>query len=513
MENSWLRTEHQLNLLHRVAATLDERHRDLQQETLQVLAMKLELVILKLQSVLEPDTSKEVGDGAFKVKRVKYLFLKETIDEAISSLKLWQDVFDPSWFLMMKAATPQLDKELLSLENDSRGRTIINSAIDLRAAVSVNEQDRTTIWLPPNGLDSFMTTSILHSDAKFVLRPGSGNSLILDEVPRPPGVNTNTSKKAIATLARKLAKSDPATFGLLTCKGVVLHEPRKGEVTGFTLVHRVPKDYCSPRSLRAYLLDQGSVPHSLSDRLQLAKDLVKAVGYVHTFGFVHKNIRPETIVVFENAGSSIGSVSLVGFEDFRSEDGRTYRSGDEQGEKNLYRHPKRQGTTPQEDYVMQHDIYSLGVCLLEIGSWGSLLRYEQDNDVYTTSAGELLPAHALTKDGLQAVKDVLITLASEHLPSKVGNKYAQIVATCLTCLDEGNADFGDESEFADQDGVLVGVRFIQKVSDDLHSYMRLTDTGIVAHEDQWNHALSLSGIRKPYEGAQAMLADDTKRFP
>ena len=45
----------------------------------------------------------------------------------------------------------------------------------------------------------------------------------------------------------------------------------------------------------------------------------------------------------------------------------------------------------------------------------------------------------------------------------MGTKYARIVETCLTCLDEENADFGDEREFQDADGVLVGVRYIEKV--------------------------------------------------
>lgn len=35
----------------------------------------------------------------------------------------------------------------------------------------------------------------------------------------------------------------------------------------------------------------------------------------------------------------------------------------------IYRHPKRQGLQLDERYNMKHDIYSLGVCLLEIGLW------------------------------------------------------------------------------------------------------------------------------------------------
>jgi hypothetical protein len=46
----------------------------------------------------------------------------------------------------------------------------------------------------------------------------------------------------------------------------------------------------------------------------------------------------------------------------------------------------------------------------------------------------------------------------------MGTKYAQVVETCLNCLDPDNTDFGDEREFQDADGILVGVRYVEKVS-------------------------------------------------
>lgn len=35
--------------------------------------------------------------------------------------------------------------------------------------------------------------------------------------------------------------------------------------------------------------------------------------------------------------------------------------------------------------------------------------------------------------------------------------------SCLTCLDSANNGFGDEKDLIDEDGILVGVRFIEKV--------------------------------------------------
>lgn len=48
--------------------------------------------------------------------------------------------------------------------------------------------------------------------------------------------------------------------------------------------------------------------------------------------------------------------------------------------KDIYRHPYRQGLQPQERYNIGHDIYSLGVCLLEIGLWESLKTTKSDTN-------------------------------------------------------------------------------------------------------------------------------------
>jgi len=38
------------------------------------------------------------------------------------------------------------------------------------------------------------------------------------------------------------------------------------------------------------------------------------------------------------------------------------------------------------------------------------------------------------------------------------------VISCLTCLDKTDNGFGDQKEFFDEDGILVGIRYIEKVS-------------------------------------------------
>jgi hypothetical protein len=168
---------------------------------------------------------------------------------------------------------------------------------------------------------------------------------------------------------------------------------------------------------------------------------------------------------------------LVGFEKFRLADGQTLRQGDSSWEKDLYRHPSRQGLQPEEDYVLQHDIYSLGVLLLEIGLWTSFVVQGSSPDNFT-------PGPALNINGFLAeknqrkkateIKRTLVDMASNRLPNKMGWKYTNIVLSCLTCLDKVNNGFGDEDQFMDEDGILVGVRYIESVRSDLSQLISQT---------------------------------------
>jgi hypothetical protein len=114
---------------------------------------------------------------------------------------------------------------------------------------------------------------------------------------------------------------------------------------------------------------------------------------------------------------------------------------------------------------MQHDIYSLGVCLLEIGLWRTFVVYKDDGNADSVMPTEWfgLSVEALMRKTPASKKRLLISAAEHNLPAKMGTAYTNIVVNCLTCLDQDNEDFGDKSEFQDEDGVLVGVRYIEKV--------------------------------------------------
>ena len=474
---------------------MDEEHREIYAQTLHVFLGKLETVTAMLKRLVrrepdDPSVSADSGGGgggggnpSYAPRRMKYALLKSSLDKAIEELELWQRTSDHSWFLLMRIASRDVDDAIAG--NNASIAATIPSVLAIRAGLrdggtpsapatpgitfGVEELAKMAVWPVP-----FSDAQIAH------VRERPGATYILNRIQCPVFSKYKVIKKDTRDLVRKLQHDEPQTFGLFSCKGFVVdQQPGAGpepEIT-FTMIFRTPRNtHAAPRSLRDLLLN-APTPGSLSSRFEVARGLARSVSYVHSFGFVHKNIRPESVLVFDTGNEDTTPqrtlqqhmyTYLVGFENFRRENGWTRRVGDDTPERNLYRHPSRQGSSPREDYVMQHDIYSLGVCLLEVGLWESFVQHAAPSYLPTIS-----PALGLSgiADKSQASgffetigKGHLVRLAREMLPGRMGTRYSEIVETCLTCLDPGNADFGDEREFEDEDGILVGVRYIEMVS-------------------------------------------------
>lgn len=477
-------------------------HKDIHEQTLCMFLTKLEVVTLLLKQLVK-DANISNGDGSFRVsQKMKYAFKKERLDKAIDELETWQRITDQSWFLIMRIADPVIDD---ALPQHSRatidGSTLETTIPEVKAVRAAGYSNANTgplrgqgITIRAEELDHMNVQRIPFSVAflaQRVLSPDTVATYMLSKIQCRPLAKYDMIKRDARDLARKLQHNDPHTFGLLSCKGVAVPASIPHVVPGrpgrpgtepavtFTMVFRVPTLCSDPRSLRDLLLN-GPAPSSLSFRFDMARELVKAVSYVHTFGFVHKTIRPESVLTFASMDTErIGSrsVFLVGFENFRREDGWTQRRGDDTLERNLYRHPSRQGACPREDYVMQHDIYSLGVCLLEIGLWQSLITYDLQGGNDIDNGTKSLPSSLLLDSspgslGLGAMgpsilargQERLLSLVRSSLTQVMGTKYAEIVETCLTCLEPRNGDFGDAQDLEDEDGVRVGVRYIEKVS-------------------------------------------------
>ena len=406
----------------------------------------------------------------FVPKTIKYAFRKDRLDEAIEALETWQRLSAPSWFLIFKISDPRIE-DILKMK-DSIPPSSVRSITSIRAHLSASTPAATLgpgLALSSEALDTMTISEVPLSCCSLATsnRSGKISAYVLESIRLNHPALYQHKKKDVRNLARRLQHDEPLTFGLLACKGFIAErsDAEKRTPAKITIVLRTPPQLIKPRSLRDLLLH--TEPESLSHKLRAAQELAKAVSYVHVFGFVHKGIRPESVLSFECEQASESPLFLVGFEDFRQEDGQTQRLGDDVAERNLYRHPSRQGVSPSSDFFMQHDIYSLGVCLLEIGLWQSFIQYDAEGrciglfsiigDPATNSKNDL--AQFL----MTSVKSNMLELARTRLPRHMGTRYSKIVETCLTVLDPENSEFSDTTEFEDADGVLVGVRYIEKV--------------------------------------------------
>ena len=479
----------------------------------------MSLAVSSIEGILKKNSEPRPGFFGFGrgIRKGKYVLIKEALDDTIRDLEDWQRRFDPSWFLIMRMATPVIDQQLREAKmraNSGWGRpsggaaaapvpsssrlggraradvrtgalaqsplTALELANDIRDALRPNAPHRST-FLAQYNLNKI---DIPFSTAKAGSRDAGGGSprwFIVDSLPCRPGSEQVLSND-VRELARKLSRAEPLTFGLLNCKGAMrMMDPTGRHLQGFDLILRIPNGMEILQSLRQVLLNADANTHmSLTRRMRIAQQLAKSIGYVHTFKFVHKNICPESTLVFEDLESKRSAAFLVGFDNFRSADGGTLMMGDQRWERNIYRHPERQGDVPENQYRMQHDIYSLGVCLLEIGMWESFVEYTKEDNPQPTHSKAYRDFMSWVNDTARArerqaagstayrnfvaykLKEYLAKMARETLPQRMGDRYAEVVETCLTCLDKENNEFGDDYE-DDPDGIHVGVSYIEKV--------------------------------------------------
>ncbi|KAG9081897.1 hypothetical protein FRC06_005338 [Ceratobasidium sp. 370] len=289
-----------------------------------------------------------------------------------------------------------------------------------------------------------------------------------------------TTKRTIQILRGVPSENWP----ILRCRGA-LRTFRMLAHTSIKVLYAFPAVSPSsgvPRSLWSVLSCDGlPAPANLSHyfqplatRLALAKEVANAVLFVHIGGLVHKNIHPGTILLFPSSmhvpqgeDRSLGSAFLVGFTESRVDrDG--YSSGPNLGHSRgvdegypqpwptiIYEHPNREGPEHAR-YSMLHDIYALGVVLLEIGLWQLLVK-RPDKLADPAPNPVLAPLWASNSEIPNArakIKAALIDYAQATLPSFMGDLYTNVVLSCLTCMD-GQADS------------VLGARFIEIVLDNL----------------------------------------------
>lgn len=170
---------------------------------------------------------------------------------------------------------------------------------------------------------------------------------------------------------------------------------------------------------------------TLGQRFRIARSLAETLFQFHSVGWLHKSIRSENVLLFPYPRSVSAPFSnnqqinythpyLVGFEFSRDILDRSNTEQDGLLSRNLYRHPDRQGSPsdekdPDSPFTLLHDLYALGVVLLEVGLWRVAMGYE-DWDSAT-------PADEIQRS--------LEEHASQRLPHYMGQAYTDLVVACI----------------------------------------------------------------------------------
>ena len=401
------------------------------------------------------------------------IWLKGSLVKSIEELEQWNGRFSPSWYLTARALKEYLRNYVsdASVLDSGAAKTLEG----LRRILLLKREDRSHSSIFVSSVNLKDERHIDGSSATEAIEATGGRlepnqAVIVNTIDGvEPGHSIALELKDIRDLARKLSTVDPLTFGLLQYRGVTKKENEDGTLLQCRFLFRIPAGLSQPSSLRTLLCSSSTPP--LNERVQLAKLLARSIMFVHTFNLVHKNIRQENTLVFKSNFLELGRPFLIGFEEFRSLDGPTIAERNTSWETSLYRHPSRQGLKVFHRYAMQHDIYSLGVCLLEIGLWNSFVVSLPYNDASRTTVyepSENLPISQILQTRNQTrkarqIKDVLYQLAKEQLPAKVGKKYTDVELTCLMAWEDKDGSLGSKDEFRDEDGILIGVRYSEKI--------------------------------------------------
>ncbi|KAL8794634.1 MAG: hypothetical protein Q9195_002830 [Heterodermia aff. obscurata] len=243
-------------------------------------------------------------------------------------------------------------------------------------------------------------------------------------------VRQNKIKSKVNQLANLLRTSGSSSVGTLECLGYI-NQPKLNQ---FAFIYQFPPNAapCEPLTLYSIIKEheERSKPiWNLNTRFKIALKVASSICGFHADGWVHKNLRSHALLFFKSSDIEsdlmIDSPYLAGFEYSRPEDGSTARDRDDDRDRNLYRHPALQ-TVAGETFSKVHDLYSLGVVLLEIAMWRTAssicVALQSGSSTESLGSGRIDPMR---------LHKQYIRQAKTKIPYLMGEAYTSAVLACL----------------------------------------------------------------------------------
>lgn len=301
------------------------------------------------------------------------------------------------------------------------------------------------------------------NDMTFVARgsralPGEGSQVglfIFESKYYEPGTKKNDTRQELQSLSSRLLRAEPSCSGIFPLIGFrdQAEEDEYQLVFSHPFSDNKPDSHCM-YTLKTFYTSSPTVKPSLNFRVDLCRQLAEAVLQTHTLGLVHKSIRPDNVLLCfpQNPPICAGEpprLHLSGWHLARPASGHvTSLAGESNWQNAIYQYPTRQMSVAEEEYCIGHDIYSLGVCMLEILLWDPLVVNSDEKPTISQSYQTtyyrlglpLEPPHPrpttvpwVTRVP-KHVHSVLVEMATTTIPFSAGQMMADLVHNCLTCL-------------------------------------------------------------------------------
>lgn len=337
-------------------------------------------------------------------------------------------------------------------------RTVFNASaqdfIDKALQRRFSELDVKRLSISPSSLeplDIAYDKEAKYSQSLLYVTEGDFEGFLVDrrfvrhQVDRGGGQKVLEETELVARLLAEdpqdLSGTTGPNIGILRCCGIALPDV-DGEL--HDIIFRLPRAHQKPQTLRRALV-AGPLP-TIASRVELALRLVTALNVIHRLDIIHKRIRPESIVLLKPEDTailqneSLGNPYLAGF--CYSRMSLTYSDmkplAGYHVPENIYYHPQHIGSSRFQAYQKSDDVYSLGVCLLEIGLWKSMARWVEEKKEYVLDEyWKLGPLDYVGPDRRPPSniwdkrRTDLIAKAKNELPFVLGPIYTDVVVTCL----------------------------------------------------------------------------------
>ncbi|QKX59847.1 uncharacterized protein TRUGW13939_06989 [Talaromyces rugulosus] len=281
-------------------------------------------------------------------------------------------------------------------------------------------------------------------DATHYTTEYNGSSMLIERKIVPREADNNVLKLRIEKVIHLLKASQSIQeLRTLPCIGYLHRQPGEDglspddEYCVYEILYTIPTG--STLSLNAMIKDSNKYQPELSldKRFEIARILSRAVLYLHVAEWLHKGIRSHNVMFCSSEESATRSADrfghpyIVGFEYSRvSSKNEGTENSASSDEDNLYRHPMVQGppVADTDSYIgntgrftKDHDIYSLGVTLTEIG--------------LLMTASQILDKLRKTKNYTHTPKNFRDKLIEKFVPTvvafKMGQIYADVTIRCL----------------------------------------------------------------------------------